>query len=58
MASRDALRDPALVRRKLSQEELVRLLQHTYRVLLMRSMIGTFVYSTDFETRELLRTLL
>ena len=34
------------------------LLQHTYRVLLTRGMKGTFVYSTDWETREYLKDLL
>ena len=58
VASRDASRDPVISRRKLSQDELVRLLQHTYRVLLTRGMKGTFIYSTDYETREFLRTLL
>jgi len=58
LSSRDASRDPSIARRKLSQAELGRLLQHTYRVLLTRGMRGTYVYSTDFETREMLRELL
>lgn len=36
VASRDASRDPVIARRRLDQDELVRLLQHTYRVLLTR----------------------
>lgn len=57
VASRDASRDPAIARRKLSQEDLRNLLQHTYRVLLTRGMKGTFVYSTDWETRAMLERL-
>lgn len=57
VASRDASKDQVVARRKLGQDELARLLQHTYRVLLTRGMKGTFVYSTDYETRDFLRTL-
>lgn len=55
--SREASRDPAIARRRLSEGELRRLLQHTYRVLLTRGIKGTFVYSTDDETRKLLARL-
>ncbi len=58
VASRDASCDPAIARRKLSQAEMLALLQHTYRVLLTRGMKGTFVYSTDWETREMVSRLL
>ena len=57
VASRDASSDPLIARRKLTQAELTDLLQHAYRVLLTRGMKGTFVYSTDWETREMLRRL-
>jgi hypothetical protein len=58
VGSRDASFDNALARRKMSQEDLRALLQHTYRVLLTRGMRGTFIYSTDWETREMLRGLI
>jgi hypothetical protein len=57
VSSRDASFDPSIRRRKLPQDALVRLLQHTYRVLLTRGMKGTYIYSTDFETRQLLHRL-
>lgn len=56
--SREASRDPAIARRRLSDDELRRLLQHTYRVLLTRGIKGTYVYSTDPETRELIERLM
>lgn len=58
VATRDASKDPAILRRKLDPATLKALLGHTYRVLLTRGLKGTFIYSTDFETREFLRTLL
>jgi hypothetical protein len=58
VASRDASADPAIKRTRFAEGALERLLQHTYRVLLTRGMRGTFVYSTDYETRELLRSLI
>jgi hypothetical protein len=57
VASRDASADPSIARRRLQQEELLALLEHTYRVLLTRGMKGTYVYSTDFETRRFLAQL-
>jgi DUF2075 family protein len=57
VGSRDASFDPSIRRRKLPQDGLVALLQQTYRVLLTRGMKGTFVYSTDFETRQKLHQL-
>jgi hypothetical protein len=58
VASRDASYDAMIARRKLRQEQLQALLHHTYRVLLTRGMRGTFVYSTDFETRAMLGRLM
>lgn len=58
VASRDASCDPSIARRRLSQDDLRALLQHTYRVLLTRGMKGTFIYSTDWETREMLTRLM
>lgn len=49
--------DSAVTRRRLEGDELTALLQHTYRVLLTRGIKGTFVHSTDPETREFLRAL-
>ncbi|MEP7027125.1 MAG: DUF2075 domain-containing protein [Candidatus Eisenbacteria bacterium] len=58
VASRDASMDPMISRRKLSQADLLALLQQTYRVLLTRGMKGTFVYSTDWETQLMLTRLI
>ena len=57
VASRDASRDQAVAKPKMPEPELRSLLQQTYRVLLTRGMRGTFVYSTDFETRALIKRL-
>ncbi len=58
VASKDASCDRAILNSRLEQKELKDLLCHTYRVLLTRGIKGTFVYSTDFDTREFLRSLL
>lgn len=58
IAQKEESCDPEIIRRKLSQEELRNLLQHTYRVLLTRGMKGTFVYSTDRETRKMIARLI
>lgn len=57
IASRDASRDKSVARPKMPEPALRSLLQQTYRVLLTRGMRGTFIYSTDFETREMLKGL-
>lgn len=54
VASRDASADPMISRRKLSQADLLALISQTYRVLLTRGVKGTFIYSTDWETRQML----
>ena len=41
-----------------SAKNLTELLANTYRVLLTRGMLGTFVYFTDPETREYFKDLL
>jgi len=41
-----------------SDAEFDRLVRHVYKVLMTRGMVGTLLYSTDEETRELLRTLI
>ena len=38
--------------------EFDRLVRHVYKVLMTRGMVGTLLYSTDEETRELLRSLI
>jgi DUF2075 family protein len=55
--NRAASFDPSIARRKIPALDVTRLLQHTYRVLLTRGMLGTYVVSTDFDTREFLQTL-
>lgn len=43
--------------RKVSDEEFDRLVRNVYKVLLTRGMAGTIIYSTDPETRQMLRSL-
>lgn len=57
VGSREGSKDPSISRRKLAQAELLALLKQTYRVLLTRGMKGTFLYSVDWETQEMLRRL-
>src|SRR5690348_8267231 len=57
IASKDASFDPAIVRRKHDPQDLRALVQHTYRVLMTRGMLGNFVYSSGHETRRHLRAL-
>lgn len=57
VANKGASADSAILRRRLTEDQVCALLQHTYRVLLTRGMKGTFMYSTDPETREMIREL-
>ncbi len=58
IARRDASRDPDFRSlKKVSDHEFGRLVRNVYKVLLTRGMIGTVIYSTDPETRALLRSL-
>ncbi len=43
--------------KKVSDEEFDALVRNVYKVLLTRGMVGTFIYSTDLETRRFLRDL-
>jgi len=58
IARKEKSQDPAIKRKRLSLSALKALFQHTYRVLLTRGVQGTFVYSTDPETRDLLGSLI
>lgn len=58
VASREASHDGQIRRRKLDPEQTKALLHHTYRVLLTRGMKGTYIYSTDAETRLFLASVL
>jgi tetratricopeptide (TPR) repeat protein len=58
VGSRDASHDSSIRNRRLDQAALRQLLHHTYRVLLTRGMKGTYIYSTDPETRIFLAQLL
>jgi hypothetical protein len=58
IANRAASHDYQLRKKTLPDEELRALLQQTYRVLLTRGMRGTFIYSTDFDTRSKLKELI
>jgi DUF2075 family protein len=57
IADRKASSDPQISRMR-DPEALNALLRHTYRVLLTRGIRGTFVYSTDPETRSFLVRLI
>ncbi len=58
VSHRAANRDPDFRSRKtVSDAEFDRLVRHVYKVLMTRGMVGTLLYSTDEETRELLRSL-
>ncbi|GAB2445479.1 DUF2075 domain-containing protein [Streptosporangium sandarakinum] len=54
---RSASKDPALTK-KVTDEQADRLIRNTYKVLLTRGMVGTFVYSTDPRTQEFLHGLI
>jgi uncharacterized protein len=56
-ASKEASEDQVIRKGALDSTALRALLTHTYRVLLTRGMKGTYVYSTDPETRRLLQEL-
>lgn len=55
---RKASKDPALMKKSVTDEQADRLIRNTYKVLLTRGMIGTAVYSVDAETQDFLATLL
>jgi uncharacterized protein len=57
VSEKQATADPALMRRRLTPEARLELVAQTYRVLLTRGIKGTFIYSTDPETQELLKRL-
>ena len=54
---RSASKDPALLRRGVSDAQADRLIRNTYNVLLTRGMMGTVLYSTDTETQAFLANL-
>ncbi|WP_411120429.1 DNA/RNA helicase domain-containing protein [Streptomyces sp. x-19] len=56
VVDRTASKDPVF-KRATPDEDVNRLIRNTYKVLLTRGMVGTIVYSTDPETRTMLRTL-
>ncbi|WP_424535101.1 DNA/RNA helicase domain-containing protein [Sphaerisporangium viridialbum] len=54
---RGASKDPALTRGT-TDEQADRLIRNTYKVLLTRGMVGTFIHSVDPETQAILEQLL
>ncbi|MER7134382.1 DNA/RNA helicase domain-containing protein [Streptosporangium saharense] len=54
---RSASKDPALTRGT-TDEQADRLIRNTYKVLLTRGMVGTFVYSVDVETQAFIQRLM
>jgi uncharacterized protein len=58
VAQRQFNKDPDFKNRAtVGDAQFDRLVRHVYKVLLTRGMIGTLVYSTDAETREMLRAI-
>ncbi|TNU73031.1 DUF2075 domain-containing protein, partial [Miniimonas arenae] len=58
VAQREGSKDPAFrSRTAVGGEEFDRLVRHVYKVLLTRGLKGTVLYSTDAETRAMLRGL-
>lgn len=55
---RGASRDPELMKRTTSDEQVDRLVRNVYKVLLTRGLEGTLVYSVDAETQDFLRSLI
>ena len=56
VAQRDRNRDPDFRgRTSVDDATFDRLVRHVYKVLLTRGMVGTLIYSTDAETRAMLR---
>ncbi|WP_238154447.1 DUF2075 domain-containing protein [Ornithinimicrobium sufpigmenti] len=56
---REANRDPALRNRtKVSDRDFDRLVRNVYKVLLTRGMQSAWIYSTDQQTRDFLRSLI
>ncbi|NUR96736.1 MAG: DUF2075 domain-containing protein, partial [Kribbellaceae bacterium] len=51
-------RDPDLRPKSVSDHDADRLIRNTYKVLLTRGMMGTYIYSADKETQEFLTALL
>ncbi|WP_102510469.1 DUF2075 domain-containing protein [Sanguibacter massiliensis] len=59
VARREQNRDPDFRSRvRVPDEEFDRLVRNVYKVLLTRGMEGTYVFSVDPETQEMLRTLM
>lgn len=56
-ANKDDSCDPSVMRSRMPSHRLATLLKQTYRVLFTRGMEGTFIYSTDDETRSFLKSL-
>jgi hypothetical protein len=56
VVNRSALKDSALNKSAISDEDLVRLLKNVYKVLMTRGMQGLFIYSVDAETQDFFRT--
>ena len=54
---RAASKDPALLRRDVTDDQVDQLVRNTYKVLLTRGMMGTVLYSTDAETQAFLASL-
>ncbi|MEV4225357.1 DUF2075 domain-containing protein [Nonomuraea sp. NPDC049725] len=55
---RSASKDPALMKKGVSDEQADQLIRNTYKVLLTRGMMGTALYSVDPATQEFLAGLL
>jgi DUF2075 family protein len=54
---RAASKDPALLKRNVTDDQADQLIRNTYKVLLTRGMMGTVLYSTDAKTQGFLASL-
>lgn len=58
VTQRKESRDPAIAKRSVTDAEADQLIRNTYKVLLTRGMIGTYVYAVDPETQKFFHSLL
>lgn len=58
ITDRTASKDPALMKKSVTDAQADRLIRNTYKVLLTRGMIGTALYSVDPKTQDFLAALL
>ena len=58
VVDRGRTKDPDLLKKSTSDQQVDRLVRNVYKVLLTRGLVGTLLYSVDPETRDFLRGLI